>query len=157
MKKMLFIPLIAASMMLSACAGLLSAMLTGSTAPPQAPAQVINISRGAVDFALNSFDAALYGLDFAMDAGKLVPGSAKAKSIAAAGRKVMQALGAAEAARDAANSTSYEEAFANANMALKDFRALIGNTPTAGLTPADMHPLSPSTRTALLDRLATAA
>jgi hypothetical protein len=83
----------AASMCVSGCAPLLSALVTGSSAPPQAPAKVTEISRTAVDFALNSFDAALYGLDFAMDVGKIKPGSPNAKQIAAAGRKVMNFLG----------------------------------------------------------------
>jgi hypothetical protein len=143
--------LIATALSLSACAPLLGALLTGGAAPPQAPAAVTNISRGALDFALNSFDAALYGLDFAMDSGKLTPGSDKAKAIARAGRKVMQFLGAAEAAKDAANSASYEEAFRNANAALKEFRGLIGQSPTAFWVPA--KPLTPGKRAALFDRL----
>lgn len=135
------------SLALSACG--LTGLGTG--APPQAPTSVINISRGAVDFALNSFDAALYGLDFAMETGRLQPGSDKAKQIAKAGRSVMQFLGMAEAARDAGSSASYEEAFRNANAALKEFRSLIGSTPTAAFDGPTIAP-TPEVRAAILDR-----
>jgi hypothetical protein len=136
---------------LSACAPLLGALLTGGAAPPQAPVAVTNISRTALDFALNSFDAALYGLDFAMDSGKITPGSDKAKAIAAAGRKVMNFLGAAEAARDLGNSATYDEAFKHANDALGEFRTLLGKGPVA---INDNRPLTPGSRTAVLDRAA---
>src|SRR5687767_3581081 len=107
MPRILIFGLAALSMTLSACLGT-------TAGPPQLPGNVQTISRNAVDFALNSFDAALYGLDFAMAAGKLTPGSDRAKSIAAAGRKVQGFLRAVEAARDAGNAASYEAAFASA-------------------------------------------
>lgn len=116
-----------------AAAGLSGCVTDTLGAPPQLPAQVNTTSRTAIDFALNSFDAALSGLDFAMDAHILTPGSAKAKQIAAVGRKVMGFLNAASAARDAGNSASYEAAFANANSALQQFRSLLGKPGTTGL------------------------
>lgn len=138
----------AASFLLSGCglAGLVGA------APPQAPAQATAISRAAIDFSLNAFDAALYGLDFAMDSGKIQPGSAKAKQIAAVGRKVMNFLGAAEAAQKLGNSATYEEAFKNAGAALNEFRSLIGIAPSA-LEGFARPPMSWAQRRAILDRL----
>lgn len=143
--------LIAAAFSLTACAPMLGALMTGGAAPPQAPAAVTNISRTAVDFALNSFDAALYGLDFAMDSGKLTPGSDKAKAIARAGRKVMNFLGAAEAARELGNSATYDEAFRHAGEALEEFRSLLGKGP---VSLNDNRPLTPGSRAAVLDRAA---
>jgi hypothetical protein len=138
---------------LSGCAPLLSALMTGSGAPPQLPAAATNISRGALDFALNSFDAALYGLDFAMDAGKLTPGSDKAKQIAKAGRAVMGALAVAEAARDLGNSATYEEAFRKANEGLREFRSLLGQSPSASLQlPPAARRLAARSRAEILDR-----
>lgn len=149
MKRLILIA--AAALSLGACAPLLGALMTGGAAPPQAPAAVTNISRTAVDFALNSFDAALYGLDFAMDSGKLTPGSDKAKAIAAAGRKVMNFLGAAEAARELGNSATYDAAFSHANEALEQFRSLLGKGP---VSLNDNRALTPGSRTAVLDRAA---
>jgi hypothetical protein len=117
--------------------------------PPQASTAVQTMSRTALDFALNSFDAALYGLDFMMDTGKLQPGSDQARRIAAAGRKVMNFLGVAEAARDLGSAATYEEAFANAKTALDEFRSLF---PTrAAVTD---HPvLTDAERMAIIERL----
>lgn len=117
LRKLLLIPLLAAA---TACAGLSGLM----GPPPQAPAAVQNISRSALDFALHSFDAALYGIDVALDTGRIVPGSDTARRLAATGRRVMNFLGAAEAARDLGNSATYEQAFQNANAALTEFRSL---------------------------------
>ncbi len=146
---------ISASLALSlpGCAGL--GALAGAIAgpPPQAPVAVLNISRNALDFALNSFDAALYGLDFAMDAGKLQPGSPTAKKIASAGRKVMNFLGVAEAARDLGSSATYEEAFGNAKKALDEFRSLLPGKASL----ADHRSLTNAQRLAVLDRLETGA
>jgi hypothetical protein len=142
--KRILIPLVALS--LTSCTGL--GALMGGT-PPQAPAAVTNISRTALDFALNAFDAALYGLDFAMDSGRLVPGSEPARRIAAAGRNVMRFLGVAEAARDMGNSATYEQAFANAKTALDEFRSMF---PTRAAL-ADQPTLTNERRLAILARL----
>lgn len=140
---------LAASVMLTACS-----MLPGlGGAPPQVPA-IQNISRAPLDFALNSFDAALYGLDFAMDARALTPGSDTARRIAAAGRRVMNFLGACEAARDLGNSATYEQAFTNAKTALDEFRALLPARPAAfGIGFGHMPPLTPAQRERILHRL----
>lgn len=141
--------LVFAAVTMMACAPMLSALATGSTHPPTLPANVNTMSRGAIDFAANSFDAALYGLDFAMDAHKLIPGSPKAKSLAALGRKVQGFINGAEAARLTGNSASYEEAFRHANEALTQFRALLGSTAVGMAGP----PMKPADRIAILDRL----
>jgi len=115
----------------------------------QAPATASSITRAPLDFALNSFDAALSGLDFAMDSGRLTPGSETARKIAAAGRKVMNFLGVAEAARDLGSSATYEQAFANAKTALDEFRGLF---PThAGVS--FVMPLTNAERQQILARL----
>ena len=134
----------------------------GGAQPPQAPAQFTIISRSALGFAYNSFDAALYGFDFAMDLGKPAPGTPQAKATSAAGRKVLSFLGAAEAARDLGNSATYDEAFAKAGEALKEFRTGLGMAPQAAMiTPAGFYlnadlgerePLSNAQRRDILDR-----
>ena len=135
-----------------ACAVLVAGCTPLSTeAPPQLPTSVQNISRAALDFAFNSFDAALYGFDLAMDLKHPAPGSDQAKAIAAAGRKVLGFLNAAEAARRAGNAASYDEAFTNAQSALAQFRTLLGITGTHALA----SPLpSPVNRQAILNRAA---
>lgn len=147
MKKLLLAPLVALS--LGGCGPILGALTAGAGPPPQAPAAVTSISRTALDFALNAFDAALYGLDFAMDSGRLQPGSEPARRIAAAGRRVMNFLGAAEAARDLGNSPTYEQAFANAKTALDEFRALFPQRTST----ANMPPMTNAHRLAILARL----
>jgi hypothetical protein len=152
--------LIALLLPFALCACGLAPMLLGAAAgpPPQAPPQVQAISRSALDFALNSFDAALYGLDWAMDARKIVPGSDNAKRIAAAGRKVMGFLGVADAAARLGNSATYEDAFANAKGALSEFRTLAGMTPTStALRALDGRPLTNAERLAIIRRLETPA
>lgn len=150
-RKTLVAGLAALSLVISGCAPMLSGILTGSTTPPQLPSQVQTISRAALNFAFTTFDAALYGFDFAMDLGKPAPGSDKAKAIAAAGRKVLGFLNAAEAARRAGNAASYEEAFAQAHSAMKQFKDLLGvSAPHAGLM--QLTPLKPVDRMAVLDR-----
>lgn len=150
MRKILVAPLLACVLLLSACMGQggLGALL-GAGTPPQAPAAVQTISRTALDFALNAFDAALYGLDLAMDTGRLQPGSEPARRIAAAGRRVMNFLGAAEAARDLGSSATYEQAFASAKTALDEFRALFPQRTAS----ANMPTLTNAERNAILARL----
>jgi hypothetical protein len=130
---------------LASCAPLLSALGT----PPQLPAQVANISRSALDFAFNSFDAALYGFDFAMDLGHPAPGSTQAKAIAAAGRKVLGFLNAAETARRAGNAADYNQAFENAKSALAQFKTLLG---VASPHALNVQPHEPVNREAVLAR-----
>ena len=143
MKKLLMVPLMLAALVVSAC-------VPDAGTPPQLPGQVQTISRTALDFSLNAFDAALYGLDFAMDAKLVVPGSDRAKAIAAAGRKVQGFLRAAELARQAGRADSYEAAFANANASLNEFKSLLGR-PHAALSPI---PLTPFNRQQILARAA---
>lgn len=137
------------SLLLSACG--LAPMLLGAAVgpPPQAPAQVVTTSRAGIDFALNSFDAVLYGLDFAMDAKRLVPGSPTAKQLAVLGRKIMGSLEVADSALKLGNSATYEEAFGNARSLLEQFKALL----PAPASFATRPPLTNAQRLAILDRL----
>ncbi len=141
--------LILAPILLSGCTGLGNLM----AAPPQLSAPAATISRSAIDFALNSFDAALYGLDFAMDAHALVPGSDKAKAIAKVGRTVVGFLGVADAAQRLGSSATYEQAFGNAKSALDEFRGLL----PAHTSAANLPPLTNADRKRILDRLEGAA
>lgn len=141
--------LILAPLLLSGCTGLGGIM----SAPPHLTPQAQTISRSAIDFALNSFDAALYGLDFAMDSHALVPGSDKAKSIAKVGRTVVGFLGVADAAQKLGSSTTYEQAFTNAKSALDEFRALL----PAHASQSKMPPMTNEQRKRILDRLDGAA
>lgn len=162
LKHYLLAPLLAASMLLAGCTGLARMLDTTAGPPPQAPAAFTNISRTALDFALNAFDAALYGLDFAMDAGRLQPGSDNARRIAAIGRRVMNFLGAAEAARDLGNSATYEQAFANAQLALTEFRQLLPQRASletdfaAGWVKLAARPMTARERERILARLVAA-
>lgn len=131
--------------LLSGCTGLGNLM----AGPPQLTPQAATISRSAIDFALNSFDAALYGLDFAMDAHVLVPGSDKAKSIAKVGRTVVGFLGVADAAQKLGSSATYEQAFSNATSALAEFRGLMPSPASM----ADRPPLTNEQRIRILNRL----
>lgn len=139
--------LIVCALALAGCNALAS--LPGAGTPPQLPAQVQVISRTALNFAFSSFDAGLYAFDFAMDLKKPAPGTTQAKAIAAAGRKVLTFLNAAESARRAGNAASYEQAFADAQAALTQFRSLLGIGATHALGVA---PPSPVDRGAVLAR-----
>jgi len=152
MKKLLMLCTLPMALLLASCGGLLGLMTAGAGPPPQAPASVVQASRTAIDFALNSFDAALYGVDFAIDAHLIQPGSDNARRIAAAGRRVMSALGVADAAQRLGSSATYEEAFNNAKTALDEFRQLLPAHPAA-LASGPRPPLTYWQRIAILDRL----
>jgi hypothetical protein len=147
---------LAAAASLSACVPALLSALGGMAGSAPVPAQVNRaaaIARGPIDFALHAFDAALYALDFAMDAHKLQPGSATAKKIAATGREVLHWLGVADGAQVIGNSATYEEAFAKANPLLNDFRSLLPGATPAALVQARRDPLTWAEREAILTRL----
>ena len=144
----------ALALTLQGCGPMLGAALGGiASPPPQAPAQVTQISRTALTFALHSFDAALYGLDWGMDAGRIVPGSDQARSIARTGRSVMNFLGVADAAQRLGNSASYEEAFANATRALGEFRQLAGMSPQPAALQDGLPPMTDAERFRIIERL----
>lgn len=140
----------ALSLSLSACVTDTATTAGGSVVP--AGSAIAEKSRAPLDFAFRAFDGALYAFDFAMDT-KLIPaGSDKAKAVAAAGRKVLSFLNAAEAARDAGNAESYDQAFQYANQALQEFREALGKprvTSTLELVPKR---LEARTREQILDR-----
>jgi hypothetical protein len=149
--------LLAAAPLATGCAGMVRLLDASAGPPPQAPVQAVTISRTAIAFALNSFDAALYGLDAMMDLGRLQPGSQRARDIARIGRQIMAALGAAEAARDIGSAATYEEAFARAQSALTEFRTAIGITAAPGAWFAiPAAPLTAAERDRILRRLEAA-
>ncbi len=137
-----------AALALAACTPSTSGNPLGSTGQKFA-----ELSRAPLDFAINTFDAALYGLDFAIAIKKIEPGSDRAKQIAALGRQVQGFLNAAEAARDAGNAVSYDEAFRKANEAMTQFKALLGSVAGGGMAAAG-PPLTAAERTAVLERAA---
>jgi hypothetical protein len=156
MKILRFLPLLAFAC-LSACAPLLGAMTgLGSlpAGPPAAVQQAAAIARGPIDFALHSFDASLYAFDLAMDLKRPAPGSDAAKRIAGLGRKVLAALTLADAAQRAGSATSYEQAFANANVAFDQFKSLLGvpATDLAALDVRSIRQLAPPDRAVILAR-----
>lgn len=142
MRKLL-LALCAPALLLAACT------FDGGGSAPQLPSQVTAVSQTAIKAAANAFDAALYGLDFAMDAHLIVPGSAQAKQIAAVGRKVQAALNAADAALSAGNSANAAEALQHANDAIAEFKQLL---PAARSTSMWAPPLTPHARSAVLER-----
>lgn len=114
---------LALSLSLSGCAGGLAGLMGG---PPPAVQTAAQIARGPIDFALHAFDAGLYAFDLAMDLRRPAAGTPEARRIAAVGRRVLAALAVADAAQRAGSSTTYEEAFRNANRALDEFRTALG-------------------------------
>jgi rare lipoprotein A (peptidoglycan hydrolase) len=121
---MRILPLLLLSLLLSGCAGL-GALMTASAGPPPAPLAATVIDDQAINFALESFDAALTMVDAAMDAGKIKPGTPQAKAIAAKIRQVQHFLAVADAAQKAGQAATYADAFRQARTALSEFRAAI--------------------------------
>lgn len=112
-----------------------------------AAASTLSVARSGVDAAANAFDGALYGLDFAMDAKLLVPGSAQAKQIAAVGRQVQHYLNVADGALKAGNSAEAKAALDQANALVTQFKALLPAKRTTGM-------IAPVDRAAVLERAA---
>jgi uncharacterized protein YaiL (DUF2058 family) len=121
MKKLMLVA--AAALALSGCG--LMGMLPQPSSPPPAPLAATVIDDQAVNFALESFDAALTLVDAAMDAGKIKPGTPQAKAIAAKIRQVQHFLAVADAAQKAGQAATYADAFRQARTALAEFRAAI--------------------------------
>lgn len=115
-----------AALSLSACG--LVPLITGiQTAPPTSSALAsTSIDESAIDFARDSFDAALFGVDALMDMGKIKPGSPEARNLAKLIRQIAGFLGAADSAQKAGQASTYNEAFRNAKAALAQFRTAIG-------------------------------
>lgn len=111
---------------LSACG--LMPLLTGvqSAPPTSAVLASTSIDESAIDFARDSFDAALFGVDALMDMGKIKEGSPEARNLAKLIRQIAGFLGAADSAQKAGQAGTYNEAFRNAKAALAQFRAAIG-------------------------------
>jgi hypothetical protein len=131
-----------------------SLVLTGCATPigttvvnPTTATAAANLSRTALDFAFNSFDAALSAVDLAVATGRLKKGSTTALMIQKSGREVQAALNAAETARQASNAAGYEAAFTQALSALQQFKALFH--PVALNQP----PLTSAARTQILTSL----
>lgn len=130
--KKIALPMFAA-LLLSGCG--LVPLITGisSTPPTAAPMAATSIDENAIDFARDSFDAALFGVDALMDMGRIKEGSPEARSLAKLIRQISGFLGAADAAQKAGQSATYNEAFRNAKAALAQFRAAIGVGKSASL------------------------
>src|SRR5690349_6347596 len=114
MRKLLLAPLLAVALTAtSACdtfqTGMSPAPLLGTTADEK-----------ALSYAWESYDFVLTSVDLARDAGKIVPGTAKAKTVQGFLITIRDALNAASAARKAGNVTSYQQAFDEAQVALKN-------------------------------------
>lgn len=109
---------------LSGCAGL-GALMTATGSPPPAPLAATVIDDQAVNFALESFDAALSLVDAAVAAGRIKPGSPQAKALAVKIRQVNHFLAVADAAQKAGQAATYADAFRQARTALSEFRAAI--------------------------------
>lgn len=140
-------------LLLAAPLALMGCTTDGGDPISSAGSNFAEVTRAPLAFAFNSFDAALFGFDFAMDAKIIPAGSERAKAIAAAGRKVLAFLKAAEAARDAGSATSYNQAFDNATNALKEFQTLLGPRARAQLDLPGIR-LTPENREYVLNRAA---
>ena len=124
MKKLLLAPALA--LCLSGCAGL-GALMGATAGPPPAPLANTVIDDQAVNFALESFDAALSLIDAAVDAGKIKPGTPQAKALAAKIRQVQHFLAVADAAQKGGQAATYADAFHQARTALAELRTAIAS------------------------------
>lgn len=115
---------LALAALLSGCGPMLG-MMSAAAPPPPAPLAKTVIDDQAVNFALETFDAALTLVDAARDAGRIKPGTPQAKAIAAKIRQVNHLLAVAVAAQQAGQADSYADAFKQARTAFAEFRAAI--------------------------------
>ena len=115
---------VAASLMLSVpgCAGL-GALMTG----PPAPLAKTTIDDRALETAWKTFDVALDAINLLTDKGVIVPGTPRARSIAAAIRKVNSALAAAERFAAAGSATDYATALREAVAGVNEIRTALGS------------------------------
>lgn len=120
MKKILF--LIAASLSLTACPSTDSSVGGINSAP--APLAQTTADEYAIDYGIDAVEIALTSLDKLMDAGKITPGSAKAKKIANVAEAARTALNAAASARKAGSTTNYVVAMSEASAAFKELKTL---------------------------------
>lgn len=124
MKIMRGIIVAVAALSLTACQGL-AGLLPPNMAAPPAPLAKTVIDDQAVNFALESFDAALTLVDAAIATGRIKAGSPQAVKLAGLIRTTMRFLGAADAAQRAGQAESYADAFRQARAALAEFRAAL--------------------------------
>jgi len=144
MRKLLF-ALCAPMLLLCACT------TAGTTSISDGVSSALAVARTGIDATAHAFDAALYGLDVAMDFKLLTPGSDQAKQIAVLGRKVQAALNRADAAVKAGNSPGAKAALEEADSLISQFRSMLPARSTTGMaTPA----LAPHSRAAILARAA---
>lgn len=115
-------------MSLLACAALLLSACTPLGRPQTAPAPLAGttIDDSALFTAWKAFDIVLDAVNMAGDAGWIVPGSPKGKTVAAAILKVNAALGAAERFAAAGSTTDYLIALAQAKEGLTELRVAFG-------------------------------
>jgi hypothetical protein len=137
-------------MLVACCVAVTGCATTGATDLNSAAGSALSVARSGVDALANSFDAALYGLDFAMDAKLLTPGSTQAKQIAAVGRQVQHYLNVADSALKAGNSAEAKAAIDQANTLISQFKALLPAKRTGLVVPL----LTPQERLAKLRQLA---
>jgi uncharacterized protein YaiL (DUF2058 family) len=121
MRKLLLAPALA--LCLSGC-GLMGMLPSPGSAPP-APLSATVIDDQAVNFAFETFDAALTLVDQLIAAGKIKTGTPEAKALAVKIRQINHFLAVADAAQKAGQAATYAEAFRNARTALTEFRAAI--------------------------------
>lgn len=120
MKKLL----LACALSLSLCAcGTLSALDTIGRSP--APLAQTTFDDKALNAAWKGFDAALDGINLALDLKPSLVGTPGAKRLANAIDAVSAALTAANAAADASSTTNYAEAMRKVESAYVEFRVAI--------------------------------
>jgi len=122
MKKLLLAPLLAASLALQGCAGLLGAI----AGPAPAPLTRTTIDDRALETAWRSFDVALDAITLLTDRGIIVPGSPQGRSIATAIRAVNRALATAERFAAAESATDYATALREATEGMNTIRQALG-------------------------------
>lgn len=96
-----------------------------SLAQPPAPLAATVIDDQAIITMLNLFEFALGIVDARIDAGKLVPGSPEARALSAKIRQIDHLLAVAEAAQKTGQSTTYNDALRQANVAIGEFKAAL--------------------------------
>lgn len=92
---------------------------------PPATLERTVIDDRAIKFAFEAFDTVLFGVDFAVAAKKVTPGTPKALAVRRYIQETQHYLNAASSAQRAGSASNYADAFANATKSLAQLRASI--------------------------------
>lgn len=118
---------VAASLALSLPGCTLGPALNALAGQPPAPLAHTTIDDRALETAWKTFDVALDAINLLTDKGVIVPGTPRAKGIAAAIRRVNTALASAERFAAAGSATDYASALREAMAGVSEIRKALGS------------------------------